>query len=97
MFYLQNKGRGKAAKVVNFVAKWLNLWLSTVQDCINQEKKQTEDNSVNDHTKPLLLLGLLQPGIIIEFDRDSCEERHTTLSRHFLVNHFMKELTSECG
>ena len=30
MLYLQNKGRGKAAKVVNFVAKWLNLCLSTV-------------------------------------------------------------------
>ena len=30
-FYLQNKGRGKAAKVVNFVAKWLNLCLSTVR------------------------------------------------------------------
>ena len=27
---MQNKGRGKAAKVVNFVAKWLNLCLSTV-------------------------------------------------------------------
>ena len=32
MFYMQNKGRGKAAKVVNFVAKWLNLCLSTVID-----------------------------------------------------------------
>ena len=30
MFYMQNKGRGKAAKVVNFVTKWLNLCLSTV-------------------------------------------------------------------
>ena len=30
MFYMQNKGHGKAAKVVNFVAKWLNLCLSTV-------------------------------------------------------------------
>ena len=30
MFYMQNKGRGKAAKVVNFVAKWLNLCLSMV-------------------------------------------------------------------
>ena len=30
MFYMQNKGRGKAAKVVNFVAKWLNLCLTTV-------------------------------------------------------------------
>ena len=30
MFYMQNKGRGKAPKVVNFVAKWLNLCLSTV-------------------------------------------------------------------
>ena len=30
MFYLQNKGHGKAAKVVNFVTKWLNLCLSTV-------------------------------------------------------------------
>ena len=27
---MQNKGRGKAAKVVNFVTKWLNLCLSTV-------------------------------------------------------------------
>ena len=27
---MPNKGRGKAAKVVNFVAKWLNLCLSTV-------------------------------------------------------------------
>ena len=32
MFYMQNKGRGKTAKVVNFVAKWLNLCLSTVSD-----------------------------------------------------------------
>ena len=30
MFFMQNKGRGKAAKVVNFVAKWLNLCLSMV-------------------------------------------------------------------
>ena len=30
MLYMQNKGRGKAAKVVNFVTKWLNLCLSTV-------------------------------------------------------------------
>ena len=30
MFYMQNKGRGKAAKVVNFVTKWLNLCLFTV-------------------------------------------------------------------
>ena len=30
MFYLQNKGHGKAAKVVNFEAKWLNLCLFTV-------------------------------------------------------------------
>ena len=30
MFYMQYKGREKAAKVVNFVAKWLNLCLSTV-------------------------------------------------------------------
>ena len=30
MFHMQNKGCGKAAKVVNFVAKWLNLCLSTV-------------------------------------------------------------------
>ena len=30
MFYMQNKGRRKGAKVVNFVAKWLNLCLSTV-------------------------------------------------------------------
>ena len=30
MFYMQYKGRGKAAKVVNFVTKWLNLCLSTV-------------------------------------------------------------------
>ena len=27
---MPNKGRGRAAKVVNFVAKWLNLYLSTV-------------------------------------------------------------------
>ena len=27
---MQNKGRGKTAKVVNFVAKWLNFCLSTV-------------------------------------------------------------------
>ena len=32
---MQNKGHGKAAKVVNFVAKWLNLCLSTV--VISQE------------------------------------------------------------
>ena len=25
MFYMQHKSRGKAAKVFNFVAKWLNL------------------------------------------------------------------------
>ena len=31
MFYMQYKGREKAAKVVEFVAKWLNLCLSTVQ------------------------------------------------------------------
>ena len=30
MFYMQHKGREKAAKVVEFVAKWLNLCLSTV-------------------------------------------------------------------
>ena len=30
MFYLQYKGQEKAAKVVEFVAKWLNLCLSTV-------------------------------------------------------------------
>ena len=30
MFYMQYKGREKAAKVVEFVAKWLNLCLSTV-------------------------------------------------------------------
>ena len=30
MFYMQHKGRGKAAKVVNFVAKWLNLCPTTV-------------------------------------------------------------------
>ena len=47
--------------------------LNCLKDCFNHEK--TPDNSVNDHTKPLLLLGLLQPGIIIEFDRDSCEEK----------------------
>ena len=28
--FMQNIGRGKAAKVVNIVAKWLNLCLSTV-------------------------------------------------------------------
>ena len=33
MFYMQNKGRGKAVKVVNFVAKWLNLYPTTVEDC----------------------------------------------------------------
>ena len=30
MFYMQYKVREKAAKVVEFVAKWLNLCLSTV-------------------------------------------------------------------
>ena len=30
MFYMQCKGREKAAKVVEFVAKWLKLCLSTV-------------------------------------------------------------------
>ena len=30
MFYMQYKGQEKAAKVVEFVAKWLNLCLSTV-------------------------------------------------------------------
>ena len=30
MFYMQYKGREKAAKVVEFVAKWLILCLSTV-------------------------------------------------------------------
>ena len=30
MFYMQYKGREKAAKVVEFVARWLNLCLSTV-------------------------------------------------------------------
>ena len=30
---MQNKGRGKAVKVVNFVAKWLNLYPTTVVDC----------------------------------------------------------------
>ena len=30
MFYMQHKGCEKAAKVVEFVAKWLNLCLSTV-------------------------------------------------------------------
>ena len=30
MFYMQYKGYEKAAKVVEFVAKWLNLCLSTV-------------------------------------------------------------------
>ena len=30
MFYMQYKGHEKAAKVVEFVAKWLNLCLSTV-------------------------------------------------------------------
>ena len=32
MFYMQYKGREKAAKVVEFVPKWLNLCLSTVCD-----------------------------------------------------------------
>ena len=30
MFYMQYKGREKAVKVVECVAKWLNLCLSTV-------------------------------------------------------------------
>ena len=30
MFYMRHKDCGKAAKVVNFLAKWLNLFLSTV-------------------------------------------------------------------
>ena len=30
VFFMQYKGREKAAKVVGFVAKWLNLCLSTV-------------------------------------------------------------------
>ena len=30
LFYMQHKGREKAAKVVEFVAKWLNLCPSTV-------------------------------------------------------------------
>ena len=34
MFYMRHKGCGKAAKVVNFVAKWLNLYPSTVYDCV---------------------------------------------------------------
>ena len=29
-FYMRHKGYGKAAKVVNFVAKWLNLYPFTV-------------------------------------------------------------------
>ena len=32
LFYMQYKGREKAAKVVEFVAKWLNLCLSTVRN-----------------------------------------------------------------
>ena len=30
MFYMQHKGRGKATKVVEFVAKWLNFYVTTV-------------------------------------------------------------------
>ena len=30
MFYMQQEGCGKAAEVVNFVAKWLNLYPYTV-------------------------------------------------------------------
>ena len=61
MFYMQNKGRGKAAKVVNFVAKWLNLCLSTVLyfyltniiimlcgwDVLKNSRKETAHNSSN--------------------------------------------------
>ena len=38
MYYMQNKGLGKAAKVVNVLAKWLNLCLSTVLASRRREK-----------------------------------------------------------
>ena len=41
---MQNKGRGKAAKVVNFVAKWLNLCLSTVFNVSNGTRAKMHDN-----------------------------------------------------
>ena len=53
---MQHKGCGKAAKVVNFVAKWLNLYPSTVRlvtifgenpvTCIQDQGVLTETVSV---------------------------------------------------
>ena len=49
MFYLQNKGRGKATKVVNFVAWWLNLWLSTVGGYSSCHGEQNEGYHIKEH------------------------------------------------
>ena len=46
MFYMQYKGREKAAKVVEFVAKWLNLCLSTVSVIITLLKRQNNDFTI---------------------------------------------------
>ena len=46
MFYMQYKGREKAAKVVEFVAKWLNLCLFTVtsMSAVNDQKLLGEND-----------------------------------------------------
>ena len=48
MVYMQYKGRDKAAKVVEFVAKWLNLCLSTVAHCISTEPQANQSHAVAD-------------------------------------------------
>ena len=54
---MQNRGRGKAAGVVNFVAKWLNLCLSTVL----QNMSDHERNKLGLEKRYPFLLGPLEP------------------------------------
>ena len=45
MFYMRHKGHEKAAKVVNFAAKWLNLYPTTVrEDVKNQFQFKTHES-----------------------------------------------------
>ena len=76
LFFMQYKGREKATKVVEFVAKWLNLCLSTVSI-------KSEQISKNTAIRLFLYLVVL----VISWSQDIWQVFLVEVPRYYLLRH----------